>query len=172
MNHITFAVYNSDPATRRYAELVLKVIGRPLRDPRNSAYLEAVGNANEPLWQAAKAQSILGGALSGALSFGTGLPTSGSTTEALNARQAPKLPYTSYQISQAPQKAQPVMLEANRRALAANPASGTYADSSGAGRKATLLAEWDKQHAGLKRLTPGLYAERRKAYEQSIGGGR
>jgi len=53
-----------------------------------------------------------------------------------------------------------------------DPASGTYADSSGAGRKATLLAEWDKQHAGLKRVTPGLFAERRKAYEQSIGAGR
>ncbi len=163
---------DSDPATRRYAEIVLKVTGRPLSDPRNGAYLEAIGNGNEPLWQAAKAQSVIGGALSGALSFGTGLPTSGSTTEAIAARQAPKLPYSSYQISQAPQKAQPVMLEANRRALANNPASGTYTDISGAGRKATLMDTWDREHAGLKRLTPGLFAERRKAYEESIGARR
>ena len=54
--------------------------------------------------------------------------------------------------------------------LASNPASGTYTDISGAGRKATLLDTRDKKHAGLKRVAPQLFAERRKAYEESIGG--
>ncbi len=62
------------------------------------------------------------------------------------------------------------MRDANRRAAAANPASATYSDSSGAGRVATLMAEWDRRNQGLKRLMPGLYAERRKAYQESIGG--
>jgi hypothetical protein len=57
-------------------------------------------------------------------------------------------------------------LRGKREQVAEHDASGQAI----AQRKATLMAEWEKQHARLKRLTPSLYAERRKAYEQSIGG--
>jgi hypothetical protein len=61
------------------------------------------------------------------------------------------------------------MRAANERAIASNPASATYTDTSPAARRARLMATWDQQHQGLKRIAPALYGERRKAYEQSIG---
>lgn len=158
-----------DPTTRRYAELVLARTGKPLAHPDNRAYLEAVGEANEPLWQLATVQQRLGGAAGNATGMISPVSVTAQTREAVGAQAAGKLPFTIGQIIDAPTEPIRKQMEAaNAAAIKADPRLGTYQQISGGGRERALIEQWEREHQGLKRIAPALYAERLKAYKASI----
>lgn len=163
-------VSQSDPVTRRYAELVLTVTGKPLQDAANTGYLATIGSTDNPLWEQATLEAQVTAAAGNAVGLVSPVTTTGQTREATAAQQAPKLPYSEYQIGQAPAPLQGAMRAANAAIVNNNPASATYRDISGKDRTALLMAEWERQNGGYKHLAPNLYNERRTAYQQSIGG--
>jgi hypothetical protein len=162
------SVSESTPETRRYAELVLAETGQPLSDPANRRYLERMGDAGEPLWERAVAESRLLAAAGNIVGLASPVQTTAQTAEAVAAQQAGPLPHTSYAISQAPRGQQARMRAENERAAAANPAVATYADISPAARRRQLMAEWEQRNERIKRLAPNVYRERRKRYEESL----
>ena len=101
---------------------MLTATRKPLSNPANIRYYERMYDESNPVWAQAKQEATLAAGAGTALSFGTGLPTTAQTSEAIAARQAGKLPYSSYQIIQAPKTQQPLMQAANDRAIKANPA--------------------------------------------------
>jgi hypothetical protein len=158
----------SDPAERRYAELVLARTGKPLSDPSNRGLLETMGSTDNPLWNLAILQSRAAGTVGNAASLTSPVQTTAQTSAAAAAQAAPKLPYTSYQISQAPKAQQPAMLAANAAAARANPASATYTNISGKSRTDQLVSQWEREHLALKRVNPTYYAQALKQYKASL----
>jgi hypothetical protein len=158
----------SDPAERRYAEIVLARTGKPLSDPSNRGLLETMGSTDNPLWQMALLQSRAAGAVGNAASLTSPVQTTAQTSSSAAAQAAPKLPYSSYAISQAPKAAQPAMLAANAAAARANPASAAYTNISGKSRTDQLVSQWEREHLALKRVNPTYYAQRLKEYKASL----
>jgi hypothetical protein len=158
----------SDPAERRYAEIVLARTGKPLSDPANRGLLETMGSSDNPLWNLAILQSRAAGAVGNAASLTSPVQTTAQTGAAAAAQAAPKLPYTSYDISQAPAARRPAMLAANAAAARANPASATYANIGGKSRTDQLVSQWEREHLALKRVSPTYYARALKDYKASL----
>jgi len=161
-------VTDSDPETRRYAELVLQRTGKPLSDPSNRAYAERVGDMEDPLWQTAILQARMMGAAGNAVGMVSPVSTTAQTEEAANAQAAGKLPMSDFEISQLPRSEQRAAQSVNDRLIALNPAIATYRNISTKARKRQLLDEWEARNARMKQLAPRLYAERRKQYEASL----
>lgn len=159
---------DSDPTIRRYAELVMDKTGKPLSDPSNRGYLTRAGDNTEPLWEQAVLQSRLQGAAGNATGLVSPVQTMAQTEEAVAAQRAGKLPLSDYQISQLPGAQQAGARLINSRAIADNPAIATYRNISGKARRDQLINQWKEEHARLKRLSPRIYAERLKAYVESL----
>jgi hypothetical protein len=162
------AAPTSDPTAKRYAELVLAATHKPLQDASNRHYLETMGDRDNGLWQLALVQTRTAGAVGNATGLISPVPTTARSVEAASARAAAPLPYTSYQISQAPKAAQSAMLAANAAATRANPASATYTNIGGKSRTDQLISQWELEHIALKRVNPAYYAQALKAlYKRS-----
>jgi hypothetical protein len=147
---------------------VLARTGKPLSDPANRGLLETMGSSDNPLWNLAILQSRAAGAAGNAASLTSPVQTTAQTGAAAAAQAAPKLPYTSYDISQAPAARRPAMLAANAAAARANPASATYANIGGKSRTDQLVSQWEREHLALKRVSPTYYARALKDYKASL----
>lgn len=157
-------VSESAPETRRYAELVLTATGKPLMDPSNQGYVETIRRPDNPLWQRAVLESRFAGAAGNAAGMVSPVSTMAQTREAVAAQQAGKLPWSSYEISQATPSARLAMERENAAAIAEDPAVATYDNISPSARKRALIADWEARHARVKQLAPAYYAEQRKIF--------
>jgi len=163
----------SDPVARRYAELVLDRTGAPLDAPQNRAYLEALGDNTDPLWQQARHDAVLKDAAGNLVSLTSPVSTSAQTASALAIAGAKKgLPYTQAQIDSSSKGVARQMQDANARYLRDNPAADAYTGTYPKDRIELLMQEWDSLHGTLKRSAPQAYAAARAAEIKRLSQGR
>lgn len=161
-------VSDSTPELRRYAELVLAETGLPISDPSNAEYVTGLGKPGNGLWDRAVLDARMMAAAGNVASMTAVVATTAQTEGSVAAQAAGKLPWTDFQISQmTPQAARTAEAE-NAAAIRANPAIATYRRITGKARRAQLLQDWEERNAFIKRRAPGLYAERRRAFIESL----